>query len=161
MFLPSTVTELRGRENLVTFMQRFRTWACLSRCDSALDSEIIVKTSGTPLAELERLHDRPLVDNSLQAWQALTKALEKEEEMRKMVLDVGSPSEAWRSLAKITDDSEEVAYGRTKRELEPLEIGVSESVAEYFARVHIILMKLERYKITTPARDIRHTYQVA
>ena len=58
MFLPSTVPELRGRENLVTFMQRFRTWACLSRCDSALDSEIIVKTSGTPLAEQERSHDR-------------------------------------------------------------------------------------------------------
>ena len=68
MFLPSTVPELRGRENLVTFMQRFRTWACVTRYDSALDSEIIVKTSGTPLAELERLNDRTLVDNSQQAW---------------------------------------------------------------------------------------------
>ena len=68
MFLPSAVPELRGRDNLVTFMQRFRTWACVSRCDSALDTEIIVKTSGTPLAKLERLHARTLVDNSLQAW---------------------------------------------------------------------------------------------
>ena len=67
MFLPSTVPELRGRENLATFMQRFRTWACVSICDWALDSKIIVKTSGTSLAELERLHDRTLVDNSLQA----------------------------------------------------------------------------------------------
>ena len=37
MFLLSTVPELRGRDNLVTFMQRFRTWACVTRCDSALD----------------------------------------------------------------------------------------------------------------------------
>ena len=155
MFLLSTVPELRGREILVTFMQRFRTWACVSRCDSALDSVIIAKTSGTPLAELERLHARTLVDNSLQAWQALTKALEKEEEMLKMVLDIGPPSEAWRALVKIADESEEVAYDRTKREFETLEIGVSESVAEYFARVHTILMKLERYKLTTPAREIR------
>ena len=157
MFLPSTVPELRGRENLVTFMQRFRTWAYVSRCDSVLDSEIIVKTSGTPLAELEILHDRTLIDDSLQAWQAPTKALEKEEEMLEMVLDIGSPSEAWCVLAKMADESEEVAYDRTKREFETLEIGVSKSVAEYFARVHIVLMKLERYKIATPAREIRRT----
>ena len=77
MFMPSTVPELRGRENLGTFLKRFRTWACVSRCDSALDTEIVVKMSGTPLAELERLHDRRLVENLLKAWQALTKALEK------------------------------------------------------------------------------------
>ena len=77
MCIPSIVSELRGRENVVTFLQRFRTWACVSRVDSALDSEIIVKTSGTPRAELERLYDRYLVDGSLHAWQALPKALEK------------------------------------------------------------------------------------
>ena len=74
-----------------------------------------------------------------------------------MVLDIGSPSEALRALAKIADESEEVAYDRTKREFETLEIGVSESAAEYFVRVHIILMKLERYKITTPAGEIKRT----
>ena len=73
-----------------------------------------MKTSGTPLAELERLNDRTLVDNSLQAWQALTKALEKDEEMLKMVLDIGYPSEAWRALAKIADISKEIPYDRTK-----------------------------------------------
>ena len=47
-----------------------------------------MKTSGTPLAELERLHDGSLVENSLKAWQALIKALEKEEEVMKMVIDI-------------------------------------------------------------------------
>ena len=70
--------ELRGRESLGTFLERFRTRARLNRCDSALNSKIAVNASGTPPVELERLHDHNLVDISLQAWQALTKALEKE-----------------------------------------------------------------------------------
>ena len=38
-----------------------------------------------------------------------------------------------------------------------LEIGVSKSDAEYFARVHVILMKLARHQVTTPAREINRT----
>ena len=157
MFMPSTVPELRGRENLGTFLKRFRTWACVSRCDSALDSEIVVKTSGTPLAELERLHEHSLVENSLKAWQALTKALEKEKEIMKMVIDIGPLPEAWRALTKIATETEVVAYDRAKREFESLQIGVWESVVEYFARVHVILMKLARHQVTTPAREIKRT----
>ena len=71
---------------------------------------MIVKMSGTPLAELQRLHDRTLVENSLKAWQALTKALEKEADIMKTVIDIGSPSETWRALTKITAETEEVAY---------------------------------------------------
>ena len=115
MFMPSTVPKLRGRNNLPTFLQRFRTWASISGCDSALDSEIIVRTSGTPRADLERVHDRRLVDNSLNAWQSLTKALEKEQELLKMVIRIGSISEAWRALTKIANASEEVEYDRAKR----------------------------------------------
>ena len=103
IFMPSTVPELRGRTNLPTFLQRFRTWASISCCDSALDYEIIVRTSGTPRAESERVHDRRLVDNSLNAWQSLTKALEKEQELLKMVIWIGSISEAWRALTKIAN----------------------------------------------------------
>ena len=78
MFMPSTVPELRVHENLTMFLQRFSTWASVRRCDSALDSENFVKTSGTPRAELERVHDCTLVANSLHVRQSLTKALEKE-----------------------------------------------------------------------------------
>ena len=118
ILMTSTVPELRGRESLGTFLKRFRTWACVSHCDSALDSEIIVMTAGTPIAELERLHDRSLVENSLKAWQALTKALEKEKEIMEMVRDIRSLSEAWRALTKIAADAEEAAYDGAKREFE-------------------------------------------
>ena len=44
---------------------------------------------------------------------------------------------------------------QNKKRFETLEIGVSESVTEYFARVNIVLMKLERHNIMTPAREIK------
>ena len=50
----------------------------------------------------------------------------------KMVLEIGSLSEAWSALSKIAVETEDVAYDRTKREFETLEIGVNESLAEYF-----------------------------
>ena len=55
MFMPLSAPELRGRENLAMFLERFYTWASVTGCDSALDSEVVIKTSGTPRAELERL----------------------------------------------------------------------------------------------------------
>ena len=39
MFMPSTAPELRGREKLAMCLQRFYTWACVTGCDSALDSD--------------------------------------------------------------------------------------------------------------------------
>ena len=155
MFMPSSPPELRGRENLAMFSERFYTWASVTGCDSALDSELAIKTSGVPRAELERLYNRALADNSLHVWQSLTKALEKEQEVMKMVMKIGSPSVAWRALKKMADETEDDAHDRAKREFETLQMGNSESVSEYFARVNIILMKLERYNITTSEREIK------
>ena len=155
MFMPSSAPELRGRENLTMFLERFYTWAGVTGCDLALDSELAIKASGTPRAELERLYNRPLVSNSLQVCQSLTKALEKEPEVMKMVMEIGSSSVAWRALKNMTFKTEDDGHDRAKREFETLQMGDSESVSEYFARVHIILMKLERYNITTSAREIK------
>ena len=151
MMMPSSAApELRGRKNLAMFLERFYTWASVTGCDLALDSELAIKTSGIPRAELERLYNRALVDNSLFVWQSLTKALEKEQEVMKMVMEIGSPSVAWRALKKMADKTEDDAHDRAKREFETLQIEDSEIVSEYFARVNIILMKLERYSIKRP-----------
>ena len=155
MFMPLSAPELRGRKNLVMFLERFYTWASVTGCDSALDSDVSLKTSGTPRAELERLYNRALVHKSLQVWQTLTKALEKEPDIMKMIMEICSPSEAWRALSKIAAETEDDAYDRAKREFETLEIWTSATVSEYFARVNIVLMKLERHGITTPAREIK------
>ena len=63
MFMPSSAPELRSRKHLAMFLERFYTWASVTGCDSALDSEVGIKTSGTPSAELERLYNRALVNN--------------------------------------------------------------------------------------------------
>ena len=155
MFMPSSTPKLSGRENLAMVLEWFYTWTVVTGCDSALDSEVVIKTSGTPRAELDRLYNRALVNNSLQVWQSLTKALEKKPEVMKMVMEIGSPSEAWRALKKTAVETEDDAHDRAKREFETLQMGDSETVSEYFARVNIILMKLERYNITTSAREIK------
>ena len=148
MLMPSSAApELRGRKNLAMFLERFYTWASVTGCDLALDSELAIKTSGVPRAELERSYNRTLVDNSLFVWQSLTKALEKKQEVVKMVMEIGSPSVAWRALKKMADKTEDDAHDRAKREFETLQIEDSETVSEYFARANIILMKLERYSI--------------
>ena len=114
MFMPSSAPELSGRENLAMFLERFYTWASVTGCDSALDSELAIKTSGTPRAELERLYNRALVSNSLQVLQSLTKTLEKELDVMKMIMEIGSPSEAWRALKKIAVETEDDAHDRAK-----------------------------------------------
>ena len=66
MFMPSSAPELRGRKTLAMFLERFYTWASVTGCDSALNSDVSIKTSGTPRAELGRLYNRALVHKSLQ-----------------------------------------------------------------------------------------------
>ena len=70
-----------------------------------------------------------------------------------MVMEIGSPSVAWRAMKKMADETEDDAHDRAKREFETLQMGNSESVSEYFARVNIILIKLERYNITTSGKS--------
>ena len=53
MFMPSSAPELRRRKNLAMFLERFYTWASEAGCNSALDPDVSIKTSGTPRAELE------------------------------------------------------------------------------------------------------------
>ena len=59
------------------------------------------------------------------------------------------------ALNKIAAETQEAAYDRVRRGFESLEIGVSKPVAKYFARVHVILMKLARQQVTIPAREIK------
>ena len=115
MFIPSSAPELRDRKNLSMLLERFYTWACVTGCDSALDSDVSIKNSGTPRAELERLYNRALVHKSLQVWQSLTKTLEKKPEIMKMTMEIGSPSKAWRAHSKIAAETEDDVYDRARR----------------------------------------------
>ena len=66
----------------------------------------------------------------------------------------GNFSDVWRALTKTAADTQEEAYDRTESEFESLEIGVSENVAEYFARVRVVL-KLTNHQVATPVHKIK------
>ena len=72
-----------------------------------------------------------------------------------MVIDIGSSSEAWQALTKNVAETHEAAYERVKREFGSFAIGVSDHVAECFARVHVILRKPTGDRWTTPTREIK------
>ena len=91
----------------------------------------MVNTSGASRVELERLYEYDLVENSLKAWQALTKAVEKEKEIMEMVIDIGSLSKAWRVLTKIATETQQTAYGIGKREFKSLETEVNKPIPPY------------------------------
>ena len=113
-----------------------------------------MNTSEIPPVQLERLHGNKLlvVAESFLAWEVLTKAIvEKGRCIFEMVMNIGSPSEAWRALTKIAAETREEAHDRAKSESESLKIGASETVAEYFARVLVFSTKLTRHQVTTPA----------
>ena len=55
----------------------------------------------------------------------------------------------------MTAKTQEAVYDGVKREFESLVTEASEPVAEHFARVHVLLMKLARQQVTTPAREIK------
>ena len=151
----STNPEVRGRDHLGMFLNKFWPWACSNRFDTALDSETEVDTSETPRAELERLHGNQLVSDLFLAWEMTTKAIETEGQILDMVMDIRHPSEVWRSLTQMAAQMQDTAYDRAKNELELLEIRVSETVAECFARVYVVLRKLTRQKGKTLARQIK------
>ena len=88
------------------------------------------------------------------SWQALTKAIKKKI-ILEMVINVWSLLEAWCKLKKFSAHTQETAYDRAKGEFERLERGVSESVAAYFTRVHVVSTKLMRHQATTLARKIK------
>ena len=72
-------------------------------------------------------------------WEALNKAVEKDDEILNMVMEIGSPFEVWSTLIKITakTNNDEATY-RVKKDFEALIIGSNEKVGEYFARVKVL-----------------------
>ena len=109
---------------------------------------LAVNTSGTPRVDLERLHVYSLVENSLKVWRALTKALENEKKYN------GNSDRYWVFLRSMAGANENCSRNtrssvyQGKKEFGSLEIEVSEHVAKYFARLHVILMKLTRHQVS-------------
>ena len=60
----------------------------------------------------------------------MTEAIKEEKVLLlEMVMDIGSPLEAWRAFIKIAADTQDAAYDRAKNEFDTLEIGANETLA--------------------------------
>ena len=86
-----------------------------------------------------------------------TKAIEKEVTILEIKMAIGPRSEAWSTLTKTAVEKQEVVYNRAKSKFESLEIRVTETVADNFARVHIVLTSLTRHKVNTSTHEIKRT----
>ena len=150
--------ELVGQEKLAMFLRRLTIWATYNGCDQALDTSSIVKTETTTRSILEGTHD--IIQSVLQSFIALyflTKAVERNDGVLSMEIEVGSPCKAWRALVKKASETKGAGSDEAKRELKGLEIYSNTTIREYIARVNVLLSKLQKYKVTTSQREVhRH-----
>ena len=79
MFVRMQPPERLGRANLAVFIKRFRIWTCYHRCDEALETETIFRTSEVTRSILEEIHGKQLVAQSYMVWEALNKTVEKDD----------------------------------------------------------------------------------
>lgn len=143
------------RIDLPIFLELFQSWAVQQRCENALFSEEPVDMNATTRRELEEKHSRIMVEQSLFAWSGLTRSLERDQALLDLVVNAGSPSEAWKALEGLAGlETNEAAAERTKRDFEKLEMKEVESVRSYFIKVHMRIAALRQHNVFMTEGDI-------
>ena len=77
-------------------------------------------------------------------WEALNKAVEKDNVILSTVTEIDPPSKAWCALVKMAAKPQDAASERVKEELKGLELGSTKNVGEYFDRVNVALSKITK-----------------
>lgn len=143
------------RINLPIFLELFQSWAVLQRCGNALFSKEPVDMNATTRRELEETHGKLMVEQSLFAWSALTRSLERDQKLLDLVVTAGSPSEAWKVLEGLAGlETNEAAGERIKRDFEKLEMEEGESVRSYFIKARMGIAALRQHNVFMTERDI-------
>ena len=76
------------------------------------------------------MRGKHLAAQSYMFWEVLSNAVEKDDVILNMVMEIGLPSEAWRALIKMTVETNDEATYRVKKNFEALLIGSNEKVGE-------------------------------
>ena len=117
-------------------------------------TEVPVKVVGHQRPELESIHGREKVNQSIAVWSGLVKGIEKDKTLLDMVTTAGSPSEPWKILLSLVGESSEAAQDRVKREFEELSFEVEkETVRDYIARAKALVIKLEHNNVSTTKKE--------
>ena len=124
------------RKDLSAFLTLFFNWAVSQNVEGALKSEVsVVMTTQKSRNDLYGEYGRELVDKSLTVWNALNKAVEKDNVISTMVIRAKSPSDAWKLLTSMVEsDDSDLAVESAKKEFNGLEMNIGETAREYITR---------------------------
>ena len=143
------------RTTLPNFLKLFQTWTLSHVAGNALVTDEPVRVVGHERSELESIHGREKVNQSIAVWTGLVKGIEKDKTLLDMVISAGSPSEAWKILLSLVGESSEAAQDRIKKEFEELSFEIGrESMRDYIARAKALVMKLEQNDVSTTKKEI-------
>ena len=143
------------RTTLPNFLKLFQTWTLSHVAGNALVTDEPVRVVGHERSELESIHGREKVNQSIAVWTGLVKGIEKDKTLLDMVITAGSPSEAWKILLSLVGESSEAAQDRIKKEFEELSFEIGrESMRDYIARAKALVMKLEQNDVSTTKKEI-------
>ena len=142
------------RSTLSNYLKLFQTWTSSYEAGNVLVKEIPVRVVGHERPELESIHGREKVNQSIAVRTRLVKGIEKDKTPLDMVITAGSPSEAWKILLSLVGESSEAAQDRVKREFQELSIEVGkESMRDYTARAKALL-KLDQTNVSTTKNEL-------
>ena len=143
------------RSTLSNYLKLFQTWTSSYAAGNVLVTEVPVRVVGNERPELESIHGREKVNQSIAVWTGLVKGIEKDKTLLDMVITAGSPSEAWKILLSLVGESSEAAQDRVKKEFEELSFEIGrESMRDYIARAKALVMKLDQNNVRTTKKEI-------
>ena len=123
------------RSTLSNYLKLFQTRTWSYAAGNVLVTEVPVRVVGNERPELESIHGREKVNQTVAVWTGLVKGIENDKTLLDMMITAGSPSEAWKILLSLVGESSEAAQDRVKRELEELSFEIGrESTRDYIAR---------------------------
>ena len=145
------------RSTLSNYLKLFQTWTSSYEAENVLVTEVPVRVVGHERPELENIHGREKVNQSIAAWTGLGKGIEKDKTLLDMVITAGSPSEALKILLSSVGERSEAAQDRVRRHFEDLYFEVRrETMGDYIARAKALVMKSDQNNVSTKKNEINH-----
>ena len=143
------------RSILSIYVKLFQTWTSSYEAGNILVTEVPVRVVGHEHLELESIHGREKVNQSIAVWTGLVKGIQKDKTLLDMVITAGSPSEALKILLSLVGESSEAAQDRVKREFEELSFEVGKiTMGDYIASANTLVMKLDQNDASTTKNEI-------
>ena len=144
------------RSSLSRFLKQFHTWALSSRSEDAFSySRPVILTGDKSRRELEIEYGRQVVAQSLTVWNGLTKTVEKDKSVAKIVVRAKAPSEAWKILkSMVEDDKSDRAKEQAKKNFEGFSIDSPESMEKYIARAKSLALKVQYHDADVTDQEI-------